>query len=595
MNVKIYNKQDSILSINFGGNMKHIIRLFKLAKPWAKYLIISTIALFMISGINLYAPYVTKQIISIMEAGNYGSSIHTVILLSLVLLGCFALRAVCQFFNNYFSHVASWRLVNRLRSVLYNHFQKLSMNYYHDKQTGQLMSRVINDTATFENLIAHAIPDIATNIITLIGVLVILLSVNPWLTFLVCIPIPFIAFLSIVLRKIRRYFRQGQAKIAELNAVLQDNFSGMKEIQVFNKQEYELSRVSEKSTEHSTALIKALFYSGILNPTVNFISSIGTIIVLIAGPILALKSGLSIADVVAFLLYLNLFYAPISTLTRVVEDMQQALAGAERVFEVLDTDPDVQDKPEAIKVGKLTGQLEFNHICFSYQDNIPVLDDISFQVKAGQMLALVGPTGVGKTTTSALIARFYDPKSGTITMDGIPIQDMTLESLRNQLSLVLQDVFLFNGTIAENIAYGTDEASQEEIENAAKAACIDAYISSLPGKYETVIGERGVRLSGGQKQRISIARSILRNSPILILDEATSSVDTETETEIQNAINKIAGTRTLIVIAHRLSTVKRADNIIVLEDGKIAEQGKHDELLAQNGVYANLCNIQSLM
>jgi ATP-binding cassette subfamily B protein len=412
---------------------------------------------------------------------------------------------------------------------------------------------------------------------------------------MVCIPIPLIAFLSIILRKIRRYFKKGQAKIAELNAILQDNFSGMKEIQIFNKQEYELGRVAEKSTEHSTALIKALFYSGILNPSVNFISSIGTVIVLIAGPMLALSTGLSISDVVAFLLYLNLFYAPISTLTRVVEDMQLALAGAERVFEVMDTDPDIKDKPGAKRFGKLSGQLKFENVSFSYNDDIPVLENVSFEVKAGQMLAFVGPTGVGKTTVSALISRFYDPKSGTITMDGINIKDMSLESLRNQLSLVLQDVFLFNGTIAENIAYGCNNATQEDIENAAKTACIHDYINSLPDNYETVIGERGVRLSGGQKQRISIARSVLRNSPILILDEATSAVDTETETEIQNAINKIAGTRTLIVIAHRLSTVKRADNIIVLENGTIAEQGTHDELIKLDGVYANLCNIQSLL
>lgn len=574
--------------------MKHIIRLFKLAKPWAKYLVISTAALFMISGINLYVPYITKQVIAIMEKGSFGASMHTIVLLALILLGCFALRAVFQFLNNYFAHVASWNLVSWLRCKLYDHFQKLSMSYYHDKQTGQLMSRVINDTSTFENLIAHAIPDLTTNIITLLGVLIILLTISPWLTFLVCIPIPFLALVSIILRRIRRYFRKGQAKIAELNAVLQDNFSGMKEIQVFNKQEYELGRVAEKSAEHSTALIRALFYSGILNPSVNFISSIGTVIVLIAGPLMALNSGFKISDVVAFLLYLNLFYAPISTLTRVVEDMQQALAGAERVFEVMDTEPDIIDKPDARKFGRLSGELQFHNVSFNYKDDIPVLDDISFEVKAGQMLALVGPTGVGKTTISALIARFYDPKAGSITMEGTDIRDMTLESLRDQLSLVLQDVFLFNGTIAENIAYGCGAAKQEDIEKAARIACIDEYIKSLPEQYETVIGERGVRLSGGQKQRISIARSVLRNSPILILDEATSSVDTETETEIQNAINKIAGTRTLIVIAHRLSTVRRADNIIVLENGKIAEQGKHEDLLKLNGVYANLCNIQSL-
>lgn len=574
--------------------MKHIIRLFKEAKQWALHLTISTIGLFIITGINLLSPIITKQIISIMETGNYENSLQKITNLSLILLGCFAIRAFFQFLSNYLSHVASWRLVNRIRCMLYDHFQKLSMGYYHNKQTGQLMSRVVNDTSTFESLIAHAIPDLATNIMTLLGVLLILMSISPKLTLLVCIPLPFIAILSFVLRKIRRYFKKGQKKIAELNAILQDNFSGMKEIQVFNKQDYELERVSEKSSEHSATLIRALFYSGVLNPSVNFISSIGTVIVLIVGPIYALNSGLKISDVVAFLLYLNLFYAPVSTLTRVAEDMQHALAGAERVFEVLDTKPDIKDKPGARKVGRLSGELTFENVSFSYEGDMPVLENISFQVGAGQMIALVGPTGVGKTTISALIARFYDADSGRITMDGINIKDITLESLRNQLSLVLQDVFLFNGTIAENIAYGCDGTTREEIEKAAKAACIDEYIDSLPQKYDTVIGERGVRLSGGQKQRISIARAILRNSPILILDEATSSVDTETEREIQNAINKIAGTRTLIVIAHRLSTIKRADKIIVIENGKIAEQGKHDELINKQGVYARLCSVQGL-
>ncbi len=574
--------------------MRLIIRLFKMAKPWARYLVVATLALFVVTAINLATPFVTRQIIALMESGAYRQEIRRIVGMALVLLGLFALRAVCQFLSSYLSHLSSWRLVSRLRSVIYSHFQKLSMSYYQDKQTGQLMSRVINDTSTFENLIAHAIPDLATNILTLAGVLVILLTINPLLALLVCAPIPFIALLSVVLRRIRRSFSLGQKKIAELNALLQDNFSGMKEIQVFNKQEYETARVAEKSTEHSSALIKALFYSGILNPSVGFISSLGTVIVLIAGPLLALQTGLKIADVVAFLLYLNLFYAPIVTLTRVAEDMQQALAGAERVFEVLDTQPDIKDAPNARAVGRLSGTVQFERVNFAYRDGQPVLREISFKIEAGRMLALVGPTGVGKTTLSALIARFYDPQDGRILIDGIDIRELTLESLRNQLSLVLQDVFLFNGTIAENIAYGCDDASREDIARAAGVACIAEYIEGLPEGYDTVIGERGVRLSGGQKQRISIARAILRDSPILILDEATASVDTETETEIQEAISKIAGTRTLIVIAHRLSTVRRADQILVLDEGRIAEQGRHDELIARHGLYAKLCREQIL-
>ena len=574
--------------------MRKLIRLFRFAGPWARHLIVATVALFVISGVNLLSPEITRRVISIMEGGDLENSINRITILSLTLLACFALRALCQFLNNYLSHVASWNMVNRVRSIVYDHLQKLSMSYYHDKQTGQLMSRVINDTATFESLIAHALPELTTNILTIVGVLTLLLLINPTLALLVCAPIPLIAGLAVVMRKMRKYFRQGQARIAELNALLQDNFSGIKEIQVFNKQEYESQKVSEKANEHARAIIKALFYSGILHPTVGFISTVGTIIVLIAGPVIALRTGLNISDVVAFLLYLNLLYAPVATLSRVVEDAQLGLAGTERIFEILDIEPDIKDSPDAVRVGRLSGQIEFRDVSFQYQDDIQVLEQISFKAEAGQMVAIVGPTGVGKSTISGLIARFYDPTSGCITMDGVDIKDMTLESLRNQLSLVLQDVFLFNGTIGENIAYGCDHASPGEIEEAAKIACIDEFIDSLPEGYDTMIGERGVRLSGGQKQRLSIARSVLRNSPLLILDEATSAVDTETEREIQKAINKIIGKRTLIIIAHRLSTIKKADVIIALQDGKIAECGSHEELLERGGIYAALCQQQSL-
>lgn len=572
--------------------MKLIFRLFKMAKPWYLYIVISTIALFAASAISLYTPIVTRDIIAMMENGEYISSMDTITRLALLLLLLFFLRGFFLFLTSYMSHVASWRLVARIRSMLYQHFQKLSMNYYHDKQTGQLMSRVIADTATFESMIAHAIPDLVTNVIILVGVLSILLLINPILAALICLPLPFLALMLIILRKLRKYFRFGQEKIAELNGMLQDNFSGMKEIQVFNKQTYEHGRIDKKSNDHATTLIKALFYSAILNSSVGFIASIGTFIVLFAGPRLAESGGLKISDIVAFLLYLGLFYAPISQLTRIVEDMQMALAGAERVFEVLDTEPSIKNKADALDVSELSGQIKFEHVSFGYKNEMKVLDDVSFCVKPGELVAIVGPTGVGKTTLSALITRFYDLDAGRITMDGIDIRDMTLSSLRNHLSLVLQDVFLFNGTIYENIAYSCETATKEQIKSAAKIACIDEYIESLPEGYDTMIGERGVRLSGGQKQRISIARSVLRNSPILILDEATSAVDTETELEIKKAINAIAGTRTLIVIAHRLSTVRQADQIIVLENGKIVEQGNHETLMDRGGVYAKLCGVQ---
>jgi len=574
--------------------MKKLIRLFKFAGPWAHLLVIVTLALFVITAVNLLAPEITRQIISIMEHGQLATSINRITKLALLLLGCFALRAVCQFINSYLSHVASWNMVNKVRGIVYDHLQNLSMSYYHDKQTGQLMSRVVNDTATFESLIAHALPEVTTNLLTIIGVLVILFVMNPVLALLVCIPIPFIAVVSMIPRLMRKHFKSAQEKIADLNAVLQDNFSGIKEIQVFNKQEQESKKVLAKSTQYTKDIIKALFYAGILHPSVAFITTIGTIIVLIAGPVIALNTGLDIADVVAFLLYLNLFYAPIAMLTRIVEDIQQGLAGTERVFEILDVEPDIKESPDAKTVSRLTGQIEFRDVTFSYEDNIEVLNKISFEAKAGQMVAIVGPTGVGKSTISGLIARFYDPTSGSILMDGIDIKDMTLESLRNQLSLVLQDVFLFNGTIGENIAYGTDNATDEMIKDAARIACVDEFIESLPDKYDTYIGERGIRLSGGQKQRLSIARSVLRNSPILLLDEATSAVDTETEREIQNAISKIIGHRTIIVIAHRLSTIKKANLIIALQEGKIVESGTHDELIAKGGVYSALVEYQSL-
>jgi len=389
--------------------------------------------------------------------------------------------------------------------------------------------------------------------------------------------------------------KQAQVLVADLNSKLQDNFSGIKEIQIFNREDDEYANVRDKAAKHADALIKALFYGAIMHPVIGFLTSIGNVIVIgVGGYLVLFNKGMTISDVVGFLMYLSLFYGPVASFARIIEDMQSGIAGGERVFEVLDAITDVKEKPDAENLGKASGSITFENVSFQYNQDGEVLKNVSFELPAKKMFALVGPTGVGKTTMAALIPRFYDVTNGRILIDGHDIKDLTLKSLRDNISMVLQDVFLFNGTIKENILYGRPNATDEEIENAAKMACIHEFIDGLPQKYETVVGERGVRLSGGQKQRISIARSLLCGSPIIILDEATSSVDTETEQEIQDAIQKIAGSCTLIVIAHRLSTVKRADSIIVLEDGEVKEQGSHDELLAQNGVYKHLVDIQNI-
>ena len=573
--------------------MRVVWRIAREAKRRMGLLIIAMCATLLLTGANLAAPQVLTRMTAIVSSNMSMDDMPEILRLTFILLAIYLLRILFRYLSNYMAHKAAWNLVQDMRQRVYDHIQSFSMGYFHSKQTGDLMSRVVNDTATFELLFAHIIPEMVTNVVTIVGVSAILLTINFKLALLTCIPLPFILASGwIFTKKIQPKFKITQRSLADLNSRLHDNFNGIVEIQAFNQQKRESGNVKDKLSLYTQNMLAALNLSAVFHPSVEFFSSLGTVIVVGFGGYLALQNQLNVSAIVGFLLYLSLFYAPIAGIAVLLENFSQALAGAERVLEILDAPSGIVDAPDAIPLPPVKGKIEFRNVSFAYEE-ASVLKDISFTAEPGKMIALVGPTGVGKTTTIQLAARFYEPDSGNIYIDGYNLNHVQLESLRAQIAMVLQDTFLFTGTIEDNITYANPEAPHEDVVAAAKAARIHDDITHMPQGYKTEVGERGVKLSGGQKQRIAIARAILRKSPILILDEATASVDAETESLIQQAINDLAGSRTIIAIAHRLSTIRKADQIIVFEDGVIVERGKHEELINRDGSYKRLHVIQN--
>ncbi|QIB70475.1 ABC transporter ATP-binding protein [Aminipila butyrica] len=573
--------------------MKTALRIFREARTYWIYLILAVCALVVSTVAGFYTPWALRELTALATEGSSDFQTQT-LRIGLFLLGATALQAAGNSAAGYLNHYAALHYVADLRKRLYGKLQHMSLRYFHKSRTGDLTGRVVNDALDAEVLLAHVIPDFLVNILTFIGVGALLFTINAKLALMSLITIPFL--LGITLwqsRHVSPTWKENSRVRGELAGTVQDNLSGIKEIQIFNQQSHEERKVAELSLRHSLAYLRASFFFETTYPLLAFVTALGTVIVVVYGGYLVGIEEVSIADIVGFIMYLSMFYGPVKSFSGLVEKAGEAGAGCRRVFDVLDEIPEVKEKKNAKIFQQVQGEIVLKDLSFAYQEEIPVMENINLTIHAGQTVALVGTTGVGKSTIANLINRFYDPQEGAVLIDGVDIREVTLSSLRDNISMVLQDTFLFNGTVYENIVYGWKDATREDVIAAAKAANAHDFIEKMERGYDTIIGERGILLSGGQKQRLAIARAILRDSPILILDEATSALDTKTEREIQAALDEISKERTTLVIAHRLSTTRDADLIVVLEGTGIAEMGTHDELIGRGGIFSRLHEVQA--
>lgn len=546
-----------------------------------------------ISVVDLAYPQLLRSLTKTLFTGNKSAILGALPWLFLILLMMYTIQSLCKYYVTCQGHIMGAKMERDMRKQLFEHYEKLSFSYYSTHNSGQMMSKLVSDLFDISELAHHGPENLFISLVKIIGSFVFLFLINQKLA----LPLLLLVILMILFsirqnKKMQQTFLENRIRIGDINASLQDTLSGIRVVQSFANEDTELHKFNHSNEAFleskkdnyrcmGTFMSSNLFFQGMMYLTT-----------LIYGGYLIAMGQMQAADLAMYALYIGIFISPIQILVELVEMLQKGLSGFRRYLEVVETEPEIQDKEGAIDLENVKGDVCYDNVSFHYSDdNKTVLSQVSTHIPAGKSVALVGPSGGGKTTICSLLPRFYDVTAGKVTIDGKDVRDLTLKSLRNQIGMVQQDVYLFDGTIRENIAYGKPDATDEEIKEAARRANMDDFIMQLPKQYDTYVGEKGTRLSGGQKQRISIARVFLKNPPILILDEATSALDNESERYIQKSLEELAKNRTTITIAHRLSTIKRSDEIIVITEDGIAERGTHETLLAKNGIYARYYNL----